>query len=120
MSLTDSRDCRHNFSQLQLVQYRRFTSGIETDHENTHLLLGKQAGKKLGKRETHLISSPPPMLSDLNRVRDREKKAEVCAQNCAMAADRAIRSERRNAATDTEEGEEHELIQTGNRKSGRM
>jgi len=25
-----------------------------------------------------------------------------------------------NAATDTEDGEEHELIQTGNRKSGRM
>jgi hypothetical protein len=66
MSLTDSRDCRHNFSQLQLVQNRCFTSGIETDHENTHLLLGKQAGKKLGKREPHLNSSPPPMLSDVN------------------------------------------------------
>jgi hypothetical protein len=60
------------------------------------------------------------MLSDVNRVRDREQNAEVCAQNCAMAADRAIRSERRNAATDTEDGEEHEKIQTGNRKSGRM
>ncbi len=52
--LTDGGDCSHNLSQLQLVKDRRFTSGIETDHEDAHLLLGKQAGKKLGESEPHL------------------------------------------------------------------
>jgi hypothetical protein len=52
--LTDGGDCSDNLSQLQLVKDRRFTSGIETDHEDAHLLLGKQAGKKLGESEPHL------------------------------------------------------------------
>ncbi len=60
--LTDGGDCSHNLSQLQLVKDRRFTSGIETDHEDAHLLLGKQAGKKLGESEPHL-GTPFTILS---------------------------------------------------------
>ncbi len=43
MLLTDGGNRSYNLSQLQLIQDRRFTSSIKTDHENAHLLLGKQA-----------------------------------------------------------------------------
>ncbi len=76
--LTDGGDCSHNLSQLQLVKYRRFTSGIETDHEDAHLLLSKQAGKKLGESEPHLgtpftRSSSVCGLSGPNFKRDHTK-----------------------------------------------
>lgn len=42
--LTDGRDGRHNFTQLQLVQDGGLSGSVETDHENTHLLLAEKAG----------------------------------------------------------------------------
>ena len=34
---TDCGNCGDNFTQLQLVQNCRFTSSIETNHQNAHL-----------------------------------------------------------------------------------
>lgn len=50
---TDSRDGGDDFTKLQLVQNSGFTGGIETDHENSHLLLPPQLVENLRKGETH-------------------------------------------------------------------
>ncbi len=50
---TDGRDGSDNLTKLELVENGGFTSGIETDHENSHLLLPPQPVKQLGKGETH-------------------------------------------------------------------
>ncbi|RUS89062.1 hypothetical protein EGW08_003173, partial [Elysia chlorotica] len=47
--LTDSRDCCDDFTQFELVQNCRFTSSIQTDHQNPHLTLAKEALEQIGK-----------------------------------------------------------------------
>lgn len=49
----NSRDGGDDFTKLQLVQNSGFTGGIETDHENSHLLLPPQLVENLRKGETH-------------------------------------------------------------------
>lgn len=49
----DGRDSSDNLTKLELVENGGFTGGIETDHENSHLLLPPQLIEQLGKSETH-------------------------------------------------------------------
>ena len=50
---TNGGDGGDNLTKLQLVENSGFTGGIESDHQNTHLLLPPQLIKQLGKGETH-------------------------------------------------------------------
>ena len=43
--LTYCRDCRHNFSQLELVQNGGLSGSVESDHEDAHFLLAEEAFK---------------------------------------------------------------------------
>lgn len=45
--LTNGGDSGDNLTQLQFVQNRGFTSGIQTDHENTHFLVTPKALEQL-------------------------------------------------------------------------
>jgi len=49
----DGGDGGDDFTKLELVQDGGLTSSVETDHQNAHLLLAKEAGKEPGNRETH-------------------------------------------------------------------
>jgi len=51
--LTNSGDRGDDFSELELVQDGGLTSGIETHHQNPHLLLGEEPTKELREREPH-------------------------------------------------------------------
>jgi len=46
-------DGGHNLSKLQLVQNRGFSSSVQTDHQDSHLLLSPEPIEDLGKCETH-------------------------------------------------------------------
>jgi hypothetical protein len=41
---TDCRDGGDDFAQFELVQNGRLTGGVESDHEDAHLLFAKEAG----------------------------------------------------------------------------
>jgi len=47
--LTNSGNGGYNLSELELVQNGGLTSSIKTNHQNSHLLLGKKPAKKLGE-----------------------------------------------------------------------
>lgn len=49
----DGRNGGDDLAEFELIKDRRLTGGIETDHENAHLSLGKQLLKKLGECEPH-------------------------------------------------------------------
>lgn len=51
--LTDSRNRRNDLTELELVQDGGLTSGIETDHQNSHLFLGEKPAEQLREREPH-------------------------------------------------------------------
>ena len=51
---TDSRNCGHDFTKLQLIEDGRLSGSIQSDHENAHLLLAPEAIEQLRERETHL------------------------------------------------------------------
>jgi hypothetical protein len=51
---TNRGDGGDNLAELELVENRSFTSSIETDHQNSHLLLPPELVEDLGKRETHV------------------------------------------------------------------
>jgi len=55
--LTDRRDCRDDFTELQLVQDGGLSGGVQTNHQNSHLLLAPEAIEQLRERETHLGGS---------------------------------------------------------------
>lgn len=50
-----TRNRRHNFAQLQLVQNRRFAGGVEADHQNAHFLLAEQADEQLADCQAHFV-----------------------------------------------------------------
>ena len=50
----DGGDRRHDLTELQLVQDGGLTGGIETNHQNPHVLLAEQAAEKLCERGAHL------------------------------------------------------------------
>ena len=64
--LTDGGDGRDNFAQLEFVKDGGFTGGIETDHQDTHLLLPPQLIEDLGKGETHGCGVVWLTASDVN------------------------------------------------------
>ena len=51
---TDCGNGGDDFTELELVQNRGLSSSIETDHQNSHLLLSPQAIKQSGECDTHL------------------------------------------------------------------
>lgn len=51
--LTDGRDRGNNFSQFELVQDGGLSSSIQSDHQDPHFFLAKQALKSAGQ-STHL------------------------------------------------------------------
>jgi hypothetical protein len=54
--LTDGRNGGDDLPKLQLVQYSGLTSGVETYHENAHLLLREEPLKQLGESKPHRSS----------------------------------------------------------------
>jgi len=52
------RDGRDDLAELELVEDGGLTSGIETNHEDPHLLLREQATEQLPERQPHLFSTP--------------------------------------------------------------
>nr|CAB3474593.1 unnamed protein product [Digitaria exilis] len=53
--LTDGGDGGDDLAELELVEDGGLTSGIKTDHEDPHLLLGEEAAEQLPEREPHLF-----------------------------------------------------------------
>lgn len=51
---TDGRDGGDDFTELELVEDGGFTGGVESDHQDSHLLLPPQLIEQLGKGETHV------------------------------------------------------------------
>jgi hypothetical protein len=43
-----------DFTELQLVKNGGLSGGIETNHQDSHLLLAPQAVEQLGESETHI------------------------------------------------------------------
>lgn len=50
---TNSRDGRDDFTELQLVEDSGLSGSVQTDHQDSHLLLPPQTVENLGERETH-------------------------------------------------------------------
>lgn len=51
--LTDSRDSGDDLAELELVEDGRLSGGIESDHEDTHLLLAEEAGDYVAPSSPH-------------------------------------------------------------------
>ena len=54
MLLTDCGNGGDDFTELQLVQNGGLSGGVETNHEDSHLLLAPQAVEQLGEGKTHV------------------------------------------------------------------
>jgi len=52
----DGRNGGDNLAEFQLVEDRRFTGGVQPDHQDAHLLLPEQTLEKTAKIETHFAS----------------------------------------------------------------
>lgn len=63
---TNSGNSRDDLTKLELVENGGFTGGIETDHQDTHLLLPPQLIEDLGKGETHGCGVVWLTASDVN------------------------------------------------------
>mmetsp|Transcript_86548 Transcript_86548/g.137360 ORF Transcript_86548/g.137360 Transcript_86548/m.137360 type:complete len:203 (+) Transcript_86548:191-799(+) len=63
---TNSWNSSHNFTQLQLVQDGRLTCGIQTHHQDSHLLLADHALPYLGESETHGV--PLRLTTDTRKI----------------------------------------------------
>lgn len=63
------RNRRHNLAKLQLVENRRLTRRVQTNHQNTNLLLAEKAVEKLRKCKTHRCSID-------SEYRNRNKKQQ--------------------------------------------
>jgi hypothetical protein len=51
---TNGGDGGDNLTELQLEENRGLTSGIQADHEDTHILLGPPPIKQTANHKTHL------------------------------------------------------------------
>jgi hypothetical protein len=71
-SRTNGRDGGDDFTKLQLVQNGGFTGGIETDHENSHLLLPPQLVENLRKGETHDCDWRRRGLTNVEYVKEKK------------------------------------------------
>mmetsp|Transcript_10590 Transcript_10590/g.22069 ORF Transcript_10590/g.22069 Transcript_10590/m.22069 type:complete len:254 (-) Transcript_10590:9-770(-) len=63
---TNSWNSSHNFTQLQLVQDGRLTCGIQTHHQDSHLLLADHALPYLGESKTHCV--PLRLTTDTRKI----------------------------------------------------
>jgi hypothetical protein len=54
MLLTDCGNGGDDFTELELVEDSGLSGGIETNHEDSHLLLAPQAVEQLGEGKTHV------------------------------------------------------------------
>ena len=54
MLRTDCGNGGDNLSKLQLVKNGGLSGSVETDHQNSHLLLAPQAVEQLGEGKTHI------------------------------------------------------------------
>jgi hypothetical protein len=54
MLLTDCGNGGDDFTELELVKNGGLSGGIETNHEDSHLLLAPQAVEQLGEGKTHV------------------------------------------------------------------
>ena len=52
--LTDCGDSGDDFTELELVENSGLSGGIETNHEDSHLLLAPQAVEQLGEGKTYV------------------------------------------------------------------
>ena len=52
-SLTDGWNGGDDLSELELVQDGRFTGGVETHHQDSHLLLAEEAFEEGGEHVAH-------------------------------------------------------------------
>lgn len=50
---TDSGDSGDDFTELELVQDRGLSGGVETNHQNAHLLLAPELIEQLRECKTH-------------------------------------------------------------------
>ena len=83
--ITDGRDGSNDLSELELVEDGGLSSGIESHHQDPHLLLRKQALEELGEGETH---------GD-DREREKEGRKEGRAKNSAGSGAMAGAAERK-------------------------
>jgi len=51
---TDCGNGGDDFTQLELVQDRSLSGSVQSDHQNSHLLLAPKAVKQLREGETHV------------------------------------------------------------------
>lgn len=51
---TDCGDGGDDFTKLELVQDSGLSGGVETDHQDSHLLLAPEAVEQLRESETHV------------------------------------------------------------------
>jgi hypothetical protein len=76
-ALTDGGDGGDDLPELELVEDGGLTSGVETDHENPHLLLGEEAAEQLAEREPHLSSCSINKRAKMRRL--SQAAPEICA-----------------------------------------
>lgn len=50
---TNGRDGRDDFTELQLVEDSGLSCSVQTNHQNSHLLLPPEPVEQLGERQTH-------------------------------------------------------------------
>jgi hypothetical protein len=54
-ALTDGGDGGDDLAELQLVEDGGLSGGVESHHQDPHLLLGEQPAEQLGERKPHLF-----------------------------------------------------------------
>ena len=56
LRLTNCGNSGDDFAEFELVQNGGFTGSVETDHQDSHLLLGKEPRHQTGDRQPHFAS----------------------------------------------------------------
>lgn len=71
---TDGRDGGDDFTQLQLVEDRRFPRGVQPHHQDPHLLLSNEAFQQIPKNIPHDCD---PAASAVMQDRDLSGRTEA-------------------------------------------
>lgn len=71
--LTNCRNCGDDLTKLELVQDGGLTSSIKTNHQNSHLFLGKKPAEKLRECQPHLFGFRslyiPTLIAYINKMK---------------------------------------------------
>ena len=86
---TDGGDGGDDLSKLQLVKDGSLTGGIESDHQNTHLLLAEEPFERLGEKTAHGCC-----VGGGRNEKKREKRRGKDKKGDRVAAGRVKRRER--------------------------